>query len=187
MQNQKSFLDSFKHLIDLIFHSNCGQSKDECARLKQLNEHYAKFPAREGGSQKRSNQSGLKLVAYTRDGGPSNSTEMQLEKIKKYCNAHAYSITAHHTCQSADETIPLNDAIMDLEKCGGLIVSDLSRLVRHHEDPLRDLAPLVHEQFFHASRTLISVKEGIDTSTSWGQEALIEFLNQLRDIEGGTC
>lgn len=187
MQNHSSFLDSLGHLIDWIFHGNCGQSKEECARLRQLNEHYAKFPAKQAGSRDLSHLPGLKLVAYTRDGGPSNSVEIQKEKIEKYCKAHGYSISAYYTCQSADDAHPLNDAIGDLEKFGGLIVSDLSRLVGHHEDPLRDLAPLMHEQFFRSSKTLISVKEGIDTSTTWGQEAMIEFLNELRDIEQGTC
>jgi len=34
---------------------------------------------------------------------------------------------------------------------------------------------------------LVSIKEGIDTATTPGQASLVEYVNELRDIEMQTC
>lgn len=192
MVNISSFIDSLKQLIGKITHRECDVSEATCQRLKHLNEHYSKVAPKQVAvsgslSDEHANRTNKKLVAYSRHGGESNSVDIQRERIDSYCLTHGFSVVAHHTCQSEDDNLALQDAITDLEHCAGLIVSDISRLVKHHTDPLRDLAPLLHDSFFNNSKILISVKEGINTSTSAGQQALIEFMKELRDIEQGTC
>ncbi len=192
MPEHSSFLDSFRQLVDKIFHRDCGESASECQRLKHINEHFARIPAKPAiGSDRFSLPhhpgTDLKFVAYTRDGGTTNTAEMQMEKINEYCARHGYSVASHYDCRSGQAAVALRDAISALEHSAGLIVSDLSRLVEHHDDPLRDLAPLMHENFFHGKKVLVSIKEGIDTATTPGQASLVEYVNELRDIEMQTC
>lgn len=185
------FLESVKQLIDKLLHRDCGESI-ECRRLKSINDHFSKVPAKQVSASDRlslhqSAGADLKLVAYTKFGGVANTPDMQMKKINDYCASHGYTIASSHNWMSDRPGVDLHEAILELDNAAGLIVSDLSCLVEHHDDPLRELAPLMHEHFFHGKKTLISLKEGINTSTIPGQEALVEFLNELRDIEKQTC
>ena len=192
MPAHASFLESLKQIVDNIFHRNCGQSAADCQRLKSMNEHFQKVPAKQvevSGklSLHHSPGANVKLVAYTKYGGDTNKAEMQMERIDEYCASHGYTIQSRYDWNSDQPGTALHDALTALAHSDGLIVSDLARLVEHHDDPLRDLSPLVHDHFFHGGKHLISVKEGINTETIPGQESLVEYLSELRDIEHQTC
>lgn len=184
-------LDCVKELVDKLWHRDCGTSA-ECRRLQSINEHYSKIPAKHVAAidpQSSSHFVGTKksLIVYTKFGGTNNTPDMQMKRIHDYCEAHGYRVDKVCSWRSDHPGVDLHQAINELANSGGLIVSDLSRLVEHHDDPLRELAPLMHQHFFHGEKTLIALKEGINTATQPGQEALIEFLNELRDIENLTC
>ncbi len=188
---QNPVMELVKQLIDKLFHRDCGESI-ECRRLKSINEHYSKIPVKHvkavGSLSSHQNLGADKrLIAYTKFGGAANTPDMQMKDINEYCASHGYQVCSIYNSTSDQPGLALHDAITELTNAAGLIVSDLSRLVEHHDDPLRELAPLMHQHFFHGNKTLISLKEGINTSTLPGQEALLEFLNELRDIENQTC
>ena len=192
MSVHASFLDQLKQLIDRIFHRDCGLSESDCQRLKSMNEHFKNVPAKQAivsGNLSLHHRPGtnVKLVAYTKSGGDTNTAEIQMEVIRDYCSSHGYTIHAHYEWKSESPALAVHDAIMALEHCDGLIVTDLARLVEHHDDPLRDLTPLVHDHFVHCNKHLISVKEGVNTSTTSGQQLLVEYMNELRDIEHQRC
>ncbi|HEY9784725.1 MAG TPA: recombinase family protein [Candidatus Obscuribacterales bacterium] len=126
----------------------------------------------------------LKLIAYVRGAGDPESLDEQCQRLAAYCSLHGHTIVEMYRDPSGTA---LHYALNELYRADGLLVCDLSEMVQHHGDPLRDLMPLVHDEFFHNGKHLISLKEGIDTSTFSGQEQLIAYLNQLGDIEGFTC
>jgi hypothetical protein len=121
----------------------------------------------------------IRLVAYTRYGGEQNTVEMQLQSIKKYCGEHGYIVTEVYNFDSSCPSAGLGKALAAMDYNDGMIVADLNRLVDHHDDPARDLAPLVQEQFFHNNKHLVSVYDVIDTSTTLGQNALLHHLRRL--------
>ncbi len=183
---QTSFLEVFQRLLENIFHKDCGGSESKCDRLKKMLEHYNNAPSRQHpSSQGRlslSQRSGnnLRLVAYTKYGGETNTEEMQTQRINDFCELHNYVAESRFNWNPKEPAMALHEALCELEHKDGLIVADLSRLVEHDGDPLRDLSPLVHGQFFHNAKHLISVKEGIDTSTTPGQQSLVEYLKELQ-------
>jgi hypothetical protein len=183
---QAPFFEVFKKLIESIFHRDCGGSESECDRLKQMLQHYNSTPSRQQPASKgrlslpHRSGNNLRLVAYTKYGGETNTAKMQTEQINDYCALHNYIAECTYNWNSKEPAMALHEALCELEHKDGLIVADLSRLVEHHGDPLRDLQPLVHDHFFHNAKHLISVKEGIDTSTTPGQQCLIEYLKELQ-------
>lgn len=183
---QVSFLEVLKKLLENIFHRDCSGSESECDRLKKMLEHYKCTPSRQQSASRgllslpQRSGNNLRLVAYTKYGGETNTAEMQTQQINDYCAMHNYVAKCHYSWNSKEPAMALHEALCELEHMDGLIVADLSRLVEHHSDPLRDLQPLVHDHFFHNAKHLISVKEGIDTSTTPGQKCLIEYLKELQ-------
>jgi hypothetical protein len=128
----------------------------------------------------------LKLIAYVRAWEGDGAAE-QTRQLKAWCDEHGNTIIKLFDHDTKEPEMDLHDALIALDKADGMIVTDLSRLVTHHDDPLRDLAPLVHHYFFHEPKHLITISEQIDTRTAEGQEKMVEFLKRLTDLEHGTC
>src|SRR6185369_5664284 len=97
----------------------------------------------------------LKLVAYVRAWEGSAAKE-QTRRLQAWCDVNGNVIIKTFDHDKKEPEIDFHDALMALDEADGMIVTDLSRLVRHHDDPLRDLAPLVHHYFFHEPKHLIS-------------------------------
>ena len=128
----------------------------------------------------------LKLIAYIRACEIDGAIE-QKGKIQQFCADRGHQIVQIFDHDTLVPEVGLHDALEALSTADGIIVTDLTRLVKHHDDPLRELAPLVHHYFFHEPKHLISIAECIDTTNQEGQERLVNFLEQLNDVEHGTC
>lgn len=88
-------------------------------------------------------------------------------------------MSAYFDAANAFSVSNLGNAFDALINADGLIISDLNRLVGQCEDPARELVPMIHDNFFHNDRYLISVYENINTSTTQGQNALLQYVHQL--------
>lgn len=120
-----------------------------------------------------------RLIAYTRCGGCYHEPAMQRYVIKTYAEDHGYVVSDFYDADNAFAVSNLSLAFDALINADGLIVSDLNRLVGQCADPARELVPLIHDNFFHNDRYLISVQENINTSTAQGQNALLHYVHQL--------
>lgn len=123
---------------------------------------------------------GLKLVGYIRSIEP-DMREAQKQKIEDYCEKNGHSIVAMYDWDLSKPGTALHDALLAIDGADGLIVADLNRIIDHPDDPPRDLFPIFHHYFFHNTKHLISIHEGIDTGTIYGQEAMVNYLNQIAD------
>ncbi len=123
---------------------------------------------------------GLRLVAYIRSASP-DMRELQRSKIEDYCEKNGHSIVAVYDWDLSKPSTALHDALQSIDGADGLIVSDLDRIIDHPDDPPRDLFPIFHHYFFHSTKHLISIQEGIDTGSLPGQESFIRYLNRIED------
>jgi hypothetical protein len=124
----------------------------------------------------------LNLIAYVR-ACKTEAAQEQLQKIQQFCADRGHRIVQIFDHDTMTPERGLREAPDALDSADGMIVCDLTRLVKHHDDPLRELGPLIHHYFFHEPKHLIS----IDTATLEGQQQLVEVMKQLGDIEYGTC
>lgn len=189
MSRPASVIDMFKHIADNLFNRNQTEAEVELNRVRlrkarknrERNEASQPIVSRSLSLHHRLGNM-PRLVAYTRYGGDENTVEMQLRAIKKYCGEHGYLVTEVYNFDPQYPAAELGKALNALFYADGLIVSDLNRLVDHHDDPARDLAPLVQEYFFHNNKHLVSIYEVIDTSTTNGQNALLNHLRRLMRV-----
>ncbi len=123
---------------------------------------------------------GLKLVAYVRSVEPE-LREAQKNKIEDYCEKNGHTIVTMFDWDRSKPGTALHDALLAIDGADGLIVADLDRIIDHPDDPPRDLFPIFHHYFFHNAKHLISIHEGIDTGSVFGQEAMINYLNRIAD------
>lgn len=123
---------------------------------------------------------GLRLVAYIRSLDPE-TRKNQRKRIEDYCEKNGHQIVEMFDWDLARPGTALHDALLAIDTADGLIVSDLDRMIDHPDDPPRDLFPIFHHYFFHNTKHLISIHEGIDTGSVFGQEAMISYLNQITD------
>ena len=190
-----SFRSTFAHIITYLFHHD-QTSDGERARLLQLHQHCQDCPRVVQPDE--SNDLGhlsvvkhyrekLKLIGFVKPTGPLCNSIYQREKLQEFCDSSGYELLQIFEYDKDRSAVALHDALEAMQHADGLIITDMLRLVDHHTDPMRDLAPLVHDYFFHDGKQIISIKEGIDTSTFGGQEAAITFLNDLRGVEFLAC
>lgn len=120
------------------------------------------------------------LVAYIRYTNDPWDAGRQLGVIQNYCTEHGYRLERAFEDQGKP-SFGLVRALEALSGADGLIAVDLDRFIQHEGDKTRDLRPLIHEFLTPGSKYLITIKEGVDTSSPTGQMSAIELINQPRD------
>ena len=124
----------------------------------------------------------LRLIGYLRTGGTSLNAEEQKQKIEEYCIEHEHKLIRH---SAVDEGVPglgLHDSLEALKDYDGIIATDLNRYVKHHEDRLVDLRPLI-QKILHENKVLIAINEQFETQTALGQHAAVDLLQDWSDRE----
>lgn len=121
-----------------------------------------------------------KVVAYIR---AANEFELddQFEEIENYAADNDLNVIETF-CDVGAPTGGLSHAFEALETADGLIICNLNRLVTHQIDRLRDLRPILHRFCSKEGKHLISIEEGLDTSTSIGQTVALEVINNPGEI-----
>lgn len=120
----------------------------------------------------------LRLIAYLRPG--VKNIQEQLAMIEKYRNEHDCEIVG--LFKDVDKpSLGLRDALENLIHCDGLIASDLNRFVCHPEDRMRELRPFIHHFFCTAQKHLVTVDEGLDSSSPGGQAAMLELVTRNKE------
>ncbi|CAN5180422.1 hypothetical protein BH10CYA1_BH10CYA1_61080 [soil metagenome] len=120
------------------------------------------------------------LVAYIRVAGDLASLEEQTAVINDYCLENGFRV-AQFFVDTGKPSYALKEAIQAMESHHGLIAVNLQTFVENSEDRLRDLRPFVHHFFCYGNKDLITVEEGIDTSTSQGQIAADDAVTSTTD------
>ncbi len=176
-------------LIEKMFPHDHSK-EDHLERLRSMREHCqcaSPCPSKSSFFDKIHHRGqSLKLIAYVR-ANQINGANEQTSKIQQFCKDRGHQIVAVFDHDTVAPEVGLHDALEALNTADGIIVTDLSRMVKHHDDPLRELSPLIHHYFFHEPKHLISIGECIDTTNQEGQEQLIKLLEQLGDVEYRTC
>jgi len=67
-------------------------------------------------------------------------------------------------------------AIDALENADGLISVDLNQFASSHGDRVRELRPLIHHFFCLGGKHLITINDGVDTSTHAGQQNAMDSI-----------
>ncbi len=125
-----------------------------------------------------------RVIAYVRQDGSSLSNDKQISMIETFCQDHGYDLIAVYQDVGPEPARGLTDALNALiEQAHGLIAVDLERFVHNHKDRLRDLRPLIYKFFCHTQRYLLTIAEGIDTSSPAGQMSAVEELSVTEDFE----
>lgn len=121
------------------------------------------------------------LVGYTRSDLDGIGADEQLKRLQNFCSKHGYRIKKVFA-DIGKPSFGLQAALEALDDADGLIVFNLNRLVEHSKDRLRDLRPLIRCHFFDPAKHLITIEDGIDTSSPTGQASLIELINRSKDF-----
>ncbi len=125
----------------------------------------------------------LRLIGYIRCGGTDFDSAQQRQMIQKYCDAHGYILVGYSETDAGVPGYGLHEAIAALGANDGIIALDLDRFVRHHDDRLLDLRPLI-ENMLHEGKVLITLLDGIETLTAQGQQVTLDLLNSWSEREG---
>jgi DNA invertase Pin-like site-specific DNA recombinase len=122
-----------------------------------------------------------KVIAYARACDEMDLDE-QYDEIEKYAKEHHLVVTETY-CDVGKPMTGLHHAMEALENADALLVCNLNRLVTHTDDRLRDLRPLLHHFCSQQAggKHLISIEEGINTSTPTGQMNAVEIINEYKD------
>ncbi|MBX9666945.1 MAG: recombinase family protein [Candidatus Obscuribacterales bacterium] len=181
----------FQRYFDSLRDKDCSESAAMYERLKHMSAHRTeKQPVHSmpwgNLSIHHRPRRNAHLIAYTKYGGENNTIMMQVDHIHRFCTMHGYTIQNVFEWEKSRPGTAIREALMAMHTADGIIVSDLTRLIDHYADPMRDLKPLVHE-CFRNGKHLIAVNEGIDTATVVGQNALIEYTQELHDVVYRTC
>lgn len=145
-------------------------------RCNNLHNHWI-----HGSKQKPAHRA--RLTAYVRVDGYRPSSEQQIQLIKTFCDQHQYELVNIFQERGREPGRALNEALNSLESADGIVAVDLERFVHNHKDRLRDLKPFIHNFFCHTERYLLTVSEGIDTSTAAGQTSAVEFFSAVKDFQ----
>lgn len=121
-----------------------------------------------------------RVIAYVRACDEMNLDE-QYKEIERYACAHKLKIEETF-CDVGPPMSGLRHAIEALETADTLIVCNLTRLVMHTDDRLRDLRPILHRFCSNDGKHLISIEEGVNTATASGQLNALELINEVKDI-----
>jgi hypothetical protein len=121
-----------------------------------------------------------KVIAYIRYTDDPWDAGRQLDMIQNYCGRNGY----HLVKAFEDAGKPgngLSRALEALREADALIAVDMDRFMEHDADYLRDLRPFIHDFFGMSGKHLITIKEGIDTSSPNGQLDVIDFMSERRN------
>lgn len=102
--------------------------------------------------------------------------------IERFCKERGLRLVG----EFIDKEVPgsaLSQALKGMSEADGIIVSDLNRFVEHSGHRNRELRPVLHHFMADHTKHLISIAEGIDTSTVSGQQIAMESINQLKDAD----
>ena len=119
----------------------------------------------------------LKLIGYVRTVPGGLPRERQCDTIKQFCKEHHHKLLAFYYDEGAPN-MGLDSALQGLEDVDGLAIFDLKRLIPDNSDTLRELAPLLKNNFLQKRKKIVSVTDGMENITPTGQENLIGYLNQ---------
>ena len=187
-----TYPQSLNRVLEKIFHPRSSDMDGELARLQQMHDECQECPGDMQPMESHNlhipnrNSRNLRVVGLLSSRGIC-SARKQAATIEQYCRQFGYSLVEVFDCASESTPLAIHEALEALRHVDGLIVSEIFSLVEHDGDTLRDLAPMIHDHFFHKGKHLISVKEQINTGTPEGQEAIIEYLKQLTDVSHRTC
>lgn len=124
----------------------------------------------------------LRLIGYLRTGGTSLNVEEQKQKIEEYCTEHDHKLIRYSAVDDGIPGLGLHDSLEALKEYDGIIAIDLNRYVKHHEDRLVDLRPLI-QKILHERKVLIAINEQFETQTALGQHAALDLLQDWSDRE----
>jgi len=117
------------------------------------------------------------VVVYLRSDREGSAAQEQIELIHSYCKTHGFHI-AQVFEDLGKPSAGLTNALNALKEADALMAVDLDRFVEHSNDRLRDLRPFIHHFFCHTKKHLITITEGIDTSSSAGQIIAIDAVSE---------
>jgi hypothetical protein len=123
--------------------------------------------------------SGETLVAYIRASKRSDLPEY-LREIERYCQKNSYQIAHVFTDVGDRPSFGLQAAFDALENADGLISCNMNMFVKQDGDRIRELRPFIHHFFCLREKHLITVTDGIDTGSSFGQENAIALMSQTK-------
>ena len=124
----------------------------------------------------------LRLIGYLRTGGTILNVEEQKQKIEEYCSEHEHKIVRYSGVDEGQPGLGLHDALEGLKDYDGIIAIDLNRFVKHHEDRLVDLRPMI-QKMLHERKALIAINEQFETQTALGQHTALDLLQEWSDRE----
>jgi hypothetical protein len=116
------------------------------------------------------------VSVYLRPHATRDNIEVQMAEIEDYCHRHGYRI-AHVFKDLGLPGMGLQEVLARLDEADGLVVIGLDCFVEHSSDRLRDLRPLLRHFLNYAHKHLIAVNEGIDSSTVFGQESIMDLMS----------
>jgi hypothetical protein len=127
----------------------------------------------------------LRLVGYIRTGDTHVTADEQRKMITDHCEKYGHHLVGFTHVDMEKPQYGLQEAMAALQEDDGIIAMDLDRFVRHPEDRLLDLRPLI-QQFMHSGKVLVTVKEGIETRSAAGQQRVNDFLSEWFDRDNVT-
>jgi len=125
----------------------------------------------------------VRLIGYIRSGGTDVGSEKQRKMIQKYCGDHGHILVGYSETDSDVPGYGLHEALSALGNNDGIIALDLDRFVRHHDDRLFELRPLI-ESMLQKGKVIITLLDGVETLTAQGQHVTLELLNEWSEREG---
>lgn len=124
----------------------------------------------------------LRLIGYIRTGGSTLSIEEQKRNIEAYCCEHGHKLVHISIVDTDIPSSGLEESLDMLQGNDGIIAVDLNRFVKHHEDRLFDLRPLI-QKMLHENKILIAVNEQFETQTALGQQTALDMIHEWSDRE----
>ncbi len=120
-----------------------------------------------------------KLVVYVRV-SYENDVDEKVELIREYCLDNNFQIADIFTDIGDHPSFGFKAALDAMENADGLISVDLNQFVSSGGDRVRELRPLIHHFFCAGGKHLITIADGIDTGTHFGQQNAIELMADTR-------
>ncbi|MFN8552961.1 MAG: hypothetical protein U0103_15930 [Candidatus Obscuribacterales bacterium] len=122
---------------------------------------------------------GESLIAYIR---APNQEEInrRWQEIDQHSKSHSYKIVQLFTDTGDRPSFGLQSALEALEYVDGLISCEMQMFIKDNGDRIRELRPFIHHFFCLHGKHLITIFDGIDTSTYFGQENAIELMCQTK-------
>ncbi|HEY9732545.1 MAG TPA: recombinase family protein [Drouetiella sp.] len=122
---------------------------------------------------------GESLIAYVRAAKDAD-VEGYIKEINRYCQEHSYKIADVFTDVGDQPSFGLQAAFDALEHADGLISCEMNMFIKHNADRIRELRPFIHHFFCLRDKHLITIVDGIDTGSSFGQENAIQMICETK-------